>query len=305
MPHVPDLAGLRLLVAVARTGSIGGAARELAVTQQSASERLRAVEAQVGLTLVRRGARGSSLTDEGVVVVEWASQLLELSEEIEHAIAGLRSERSRELAVWSSMTVAESLLPRWLVLLRQRQEREGHVPSATSLHAANSAEVEAAVTDGRAHVGFVEGATAPEHLRSTEVGRDELVLVVAPGHRLTRRREPVPAAEVAALDRTSREQGSGTRGVVDAAFETAGVEALAPAVELSTAAAVRESVRAGSPPAFLSRRSVERDLAAGQLVEVPTTGLDLRRSLRALWSGSAQPPAGPVRDLVGIARTHT
>ena len=302
--HVPDLAGLRLLVAVARTGSIGGGARELEVTQQSASERLRAVEAQVGLTLVRRGARGSTLTDEGVVVVEWASRLLDLSDEIDQAIDGLRAERSRELDVWSSMTIAETLLPRWLVLLRQRQEREGHTPSTTSLSAANSSAVVAAVADGRAHVGFVEGAHAPEHLRSTVLGRDELVLVTAPGSPLSRRRTPLPAAEVAALPRTSRERGSGTRDVVDAAFAGLGLDQVPAAAELSTAAAVRESVRAGSPPAFLSRRSVERDLAGGQLVLVATAGLDLRRSFRALWTGSAQPPAGPVRDLVGIARAH-
>ena len=37
---------------------------------------------------------------------------------------------------------------------------------------------------------------------------------------------------------------------------------------------------------------------------VVATELDLRREFRAVWSGSAQPPAGPARDLVGIARQH-
>ena len=32
-----------------------------------------------------------------------------------------------------------------------------------------------------------------------------------------------------------------------------------------------------------------------------TTGLDLGRDLRAVWAGGPQPPAGPVRDLVGVA----
>jgi DNA-binding transcriptional LysR family regulator len=76
-----------------------------------------------------------------------------------------------------------------------------------------------------------------------------------------------------------------------------------PVAELTTATAVREAVRAGSAPAFLSRRVVERDLDTGHLLVVPVAGLALRRVFRAVWVGSATPPAGPVRDLVGIARS--
>ncbi|RYI25213.1 MAG: LysR family transcriptional regulator, partial [Acetobacteraceae bacterium] len=59
--HLPDLDGLRLLVGIARHGSIGGTARANGMSQQAASERVRGMEAQTGLTLVRRGARGSQL----------------------------------------------------------------------------------------------------------------------------------------------------------------------------------------------------------------------------------------------------
>ena len=46
MPRLPELDSLRLLVAVARTGSIGTAAREAGVSQQAASQRLRTAEAE-------------------------------------------------------------------------------------------------------------------------------------------------------------------------------------------------------------------------------------------------------------------
>lgn len=301
--HVPDLAALRLLVGVARHGSIGGTARAHGVSQQSASERLRAIEAQVGLTLLSRGARGSRLTDDGVVLVEWAARLLDLADEIETAIDGLRADRGRELHVCASMTVAESLVPRWLVALRRRQEAGGHLPTAVSLTATNSRTVVQAVGEGSAHLGFVEGVDAPPGLRSQVVASDELLLVVPPGTPLSRRRTGLSPVEVAALSLTSREPGSGTRQVLEAALAEHGLTMAAPAVELTTATAVREAVIAGSAPAFLSSRVVARELAAGHLVAVPTTGLALKRSFRAVWIGSATPPAGPVRDLVGIART--
>ena len=99
-----------------------------------------------------------------------------------------------------------------------------------------------------------------------------------------------------------REQGSGTRDVLESALAAHGL-APGPAVaELTTATAVRATVLAGGSAAFLSRRVVARDLDLGHLVEVPTD-LRVQRSFRAVWAGARQPPAGPVRNLVGIART--
>jgi hypothetical protein len=47
---------------------------------------------------------------------------------------------------------------------------------------------------------------------------------------------------------------------------------------------------------------VARDLESGHLVAVPTRGLDLGRVFRAIWVGTRPPAAGPIRDLVAIAR---
>ena len=47
---------------------------------------------------------------------------------------------------------------------------------------------------------------------------------------------------------------------------------------------------------------IGQDLETGQLQIITTPGLDLTRHFRALWTGPPNPPAGPMRDLVGIAR---
>ena len=301
--RVPDLDGLRLLVALARTGSIGAAARSVGSTQQAASQRLRAVEARTGLVLARRGARGSSLTPAGVVLAEGAARVLDLVEELGAAVAGLREDGARALAVWASMTVAEAMVPRWLVTLSRRQRGGGAVPTAVSLRAASSADVVEAVRCGAAHVGFVEGPTAPAGLAHADVGHDDLVLVAAAGSPLARRRGPLGPEEVARLTLTGREPGSGTRQVLEAALAAHHLAPADPEAELTTATGVREAVLAGGSPAFVGRAVVARELAAGDLVEVGVRGLDLRRTVRAVWVGRARPPAGPVRELVGVARS--
>lgn len=299
--RLPDVSALSLLVDVARLGSIGAAARSQGMTQQAASERLKSLERQVGFTVLQRGARGSTLTASGKVLVEWASRLLDVAEEVDGAIATLRSDSRRELRVAASMTIAEHLVPRWLVQLRQRQVRESVDPTSVSLDAANSRKVVESVLDGSADLGFIEGTTAPTGLGSLDVGSDELLLVVAAGDPLASIRRALTPAQVSRLTLTSREVGSGTRDVLERALAHHGLEMAPPEAELTTSTAVRSSVRVGGAPAFLSSLVVEHDLAAGHLAAVPTTGLELRRTFRAVWAGGENPPAGPVRELLGLA----
>ncbi|MFE3998294.1 LysR family transcriptional regulator [Nocardioides sp. YIM B13467] len=294
---LPDIPSLRLLADVARLGSIGAAGRAAGISQQSASERLRAIETQVGLVLVQRAHRGSELTQAGKLLVEWSGDLLERADEIENAMQTLRRGRSDELHVHASMTTAEYLLPRWLVRLRQQRR------VAVSLRAANSEDVVAAVRQGEADLGFVEGPVDTEGLSTTGVGFDELVLVAAPDDRWARRRSGIHANELATRPLTCRERGSGTRAVVESALATIGERLADPEVEFATNAAILASVRAGGSPAFVSSRASQADLDMGALVSVPVPELDLSREFRAVWVGGARPPAGLVRDLLGIARS--
>ena len=57
--HVPELSAIEVLLAVAHAGSFNAAAAEVGVSQQAISARIRSIEAQTGVVLVRRGPRGS------------------------------------------------------------------------------------------------------------------------------------------------------------------------------------------------------------------------------------------------------
>lgn len=298
--RMPDLVALEVLLAVAREGSLGGAGRRLGLTQQAVSARVAALEAQTGVPLVTRTPRGSALTASGVVVAQWADRLLQVASELDAGLATLRAGARSRLRVSASLTVAEQLLPGWLVSLQAAAARRGVAAPEVVLTATNSDHVVAAVRDGSADLGFVEGPWTPRGLRSRVVAHDELVLVVRPDHRWARRGKPVGAAELTATPLVVREQGSGTRDALAVALAAVDpdLELVAPALEMSTSASVRAAVLAGAGPAVVSRLAVADDLAGGRLVSVAVTGPDLRRSLRAVWAGPRTPPAGAVRDLL-------
>src|ERR1700730_4466070 len=179
-PHVPDLAALELLLSVARTGSLNSAARQVGISQQAVSARIRAMEAQTGAVLVHRTPRGSSLTAEGAVIADWAARLLGVAAELDAEIAALRQDRRSRLRVSASSTIAEQLLPAWLASFRAAAGPPGDSALDVVLTAVNSETVIGHVTEGTADLGFIEGPRRPARLRSRVIGHDRLAVVVAP-----------------------------------------------------------------------------------------------------------------------------
>ncbi|MEU8470353.1 LysR family transcriptional regulator [Streptomyces sp. NPDC029006] len=291
--RVPDLGGLELLLAVARLGSLGAAAREVGITQPAASSRIRSMERQLGVALVDRSPRGSRLTDAGALVTDWARRVVEAAAAFDAGAQALRDRRDSRLRVAASMTIAEYLLPGWLLALRAQRP-----DTAVSLLAGNSAKVAELLLAGEADLGFVEGLTTPAGLDSAVIAHDRLIVVTAPGHPWARRRRPLTAAELAATPLILRERGSGTRQVLDTAL--GGLAR--PLIELSSTTAVKASAVSGAGPSVLSELAVGEELATRRLVGIPVQDISLRRALRAVWP-TGHRPTGPARDLLTLTRT--
>jgi DNA-binding transcriptional LysR family regulator len=305
--HMPELSAFEIFLAIARTGSLGAAAREFGLTQQAVSARLASIEAQTGVALVVRTARGSQLTPAGVVVAEWADRLLDVAQYVDAGLTSLRVERRKRVKVAASLTIAEQLMPRWLVSLQVSTNRLGADNPEVIMTATNSDQAMAAVRDGAADLGFIETPHMPTGLRSRVVGHDELVLIVPADHKWARRQRTVSAVELSQTPLVTREPGSGTRDSLTVALTQALGESMQqahPVLELSSAAAVRAAVVAGAGPAVMSRLAVADDLAIGRLRTVAVPELDLRRELRAIWVGGRTPPVGAARDLLTHITSH-
>ncbi|GGD68534.1 LysR family transcriptional regulator [Microbacterium murale] len=301
MQGVPDIDALQLLSAAVRYGSISAAARESGVTQQTASARLRSVERQLEMELFRRTPRGVVPTPAGETLASWAEDVLAGAERFRAGVETLRDERSRELTVAASQTVAAHMVPSWLVALRVRQVRAGRAPTAVRLLTANSVEVEELVRSGSADLGFIESPLLPAGLSQTSVRTDALVLVVAPGHPWTARAE-VTMAEVADAELVAREEGSGTRETWETAVRARlGRDVVPPAVVLPTSAAVRSAVAEGLAPALLSELAVADDVRLGRLAEVSMSGPPVVRPISALWRGKARDLTPTNRELLDVA----
>ena len=274
---------LATFVAAMDAGSVHGAADALNLTASAATKRLQSLERQLGVALFERGRFGLRSTDAGRLLYPEARQALLALARARDTVAATRERRDRRVSLAASHTVGEFLLPAWLAGFQR-----GHPGTRAQVDVVNSPGVLAAVRDGDADVGFVEGVDALDGLETLTVFEDELVVVVAASHRWARRRD-VRAGELTKEPFVSREQRSGTRAVADAALATAGVT-LAPAVEVASIQGVKRALPTRGF-AIMSPLAIEAEVSAGTLRGLPVRDVALTRRLHAVRRPGGRPSA--------------
>lgn len=295
-----DLVSLELLLGVAEFGSVGKSAAALGISQPAASTRLNRLERQTGLALLARSPAGTTLTPVGQAFASWARQVIVAAQIMTDGVAALRETRAASLRIAASLTVAEYLMPAWLMLLR-RQNPELDVKVAV----ANSHDVCDRVRAGQADIGLVEMPMVPADLSSAQIGVDRLIVVVAPTYPAAGKRDR-SLAPTELLDQPVllREEGSGTRDTFVAALAAVLGRheplSLPHVVELGSTTTILATARAGGGIGVISERAARSDLATGSLVELTVPGLDAFRPLTAVWLGRQLGKAG--QSLVKLAQ---
>jgi molybdate transport repressor ModE-like protein len=301
---VHDLGALRALREVGRHGSIAAAAAVLGVSQQALSARMRTLERTTGVTLLARSPGGSHLTEQGSLIVGWAEDVLDAADRLEAGLRSMRSGVSHRLAIAASQTIAEYLVPHWLVELRNSERASAEqTPTVVELTVANSTRVIELVRDVKVRLGFIETPHLPADLVTAHLRDDEMLVVTAPAHPWARRRRPLSLTEIAETALVMREDGSGTRVTL-----TDHLAAQHPplsariAMELGTSAAVRSAIAEGVGPGVLSRLAVRDDLVLGRLVAIEVEGPPLKRQLTAVWRPDLDPLPPEGARLLAVAQ---
>jgi DNA-binding transcriptional LysR family regulator len=255
---------LRVFVAVAERQHMTRAAQALNLAQSAASAAIAALESRHGTKLFHRVGRGIELTEAGRLFLAEAKAVLARAEAAELTLAELGGLERGTLSVQASQTIASYWLPRHLVAFRRAYPRV-----EIRLTVGNTAQVAAAVHEGAAELGFVEGAVNDPVLVSTTVARDRMVLVVGSEHPWAER-ERVEARELLSSEWVLREPGSGTRSAFEAALESFGLApgALRVALELPSNEAVRAAVEAGMGATVISASVAAASLEVGLLHRV-------------------------------------
>src|ERR1700730_9775537 len=168
-----ELSDLVTFSTVARTGGVTRAADELNTVQSNITQRVKALEAEIGVALFERHSRGMTLTGAGRRLLPYAQCMVALSREAMLA-AREDGEPKGPLAIGSMETTAAVRLPSLLAEFHRR------FPAVQlSLRTAPTADLVAAVLDGALDGAFVAGPIDHAEITATMAFREELVLVTA------------------------------------------------------------------------------------------------------------------------------
>jgi len=264
MLRAMTLEQLRVFVAVAERQHVTRAAEALNIAQSAASASIAALEGRHSAKLFHRVGRGIELTEAGTLFLAEARAVLARAEAAGLVLSELGGLKRGTLVVQASQTIASYWLPRHLVAFRR-----AHPGVAIRLAVGNTTQVAAAIHDGSAELGFVEGAVDDPALESRVVARDQLVIVVGLEH-LWAGCGAVTPDRLAGSDWVLREAGSGTRSVFEAALEGFGVPAssLRVVLELPSNESVRAAVEAGMGATAISASVAAPSIEAGLLHQV-------------------------------------
>ena len=146
---------LRFILAVARHGTVSLGAKALKVNATTVSRRLRALEERTGAALFEKLKHGAVLTAAGQQMVEVATEVERLTNDLDARIAGLDNKLEGVLRV----TTTETLLEHWLPDFGEFRERYPDIELELT-----STPTIVNLTQREADVAVRLGQSAPEHL---------------------------------------------------------------------------------------------------------------------------------------------
>jgi DNA-binding transcriptional LysR family regulator len=179
-----DLVDLQLFVAVADSGSITHGAERAHLALASASARIKGLEADLGVTLVRRRRRGIELTAAGENLRDHAKVIMHQVAMMQGDIAGFASGVRASVHLLANTSGLSEHLPKALAsFLREYPDLSLDVEER------ESADIVGAIAGGAADLGFAAEHALPEHLERFAFGEDRLMLVTPRRSKFSGRRQ--------------------------------------------------------------------------------------------------------------------
>ena len=248
---------LQVFATVARLLSFTKAAETLHMTQPAVTFQIRQLEEYFNTRLFDRTHNRINLTEAGVVVKEYADRILMMYQEMDNEVRTMTGDIQGPLIVGASTTIGEYFIP-GMVGAYQAKFPDVKV----RLNVANTNGVIHMVENNQIDIGIVEGPVNNKNLVTDIVWDDELVAICGIDHPLNKSKS-VEFNDLTAHPFIGREEGSGTREVVEGYLEEIGqdTEQLDIIMEFGSPESIKNAVAAGLGISIISNVTIEKELA--------------------------------------------
>jgi DNA-binding transcriptional LysR family regulator len=274
-----ELSHLEVLVAVAEEEGFSRGAERLHRTQPAVSQAIRRLEEEIGRPVFDRSSKDATLTDAGQVLYGYARQILNLRRDARAALQELGDLRRGKVVVAANEYTVVHLLP--IVSAYRRLHPEVKLEVKRSL----ASEIPSELLRRDVEIGLLTYRPAQPGLAAVPVARDDLALLVAPGHRLARR-TAVGIRELGEEPFLAHNVRSPYRERVLRTFDRYQT-ALHIVLELPSLEAIKRLVERGLGAALMPRRVAEAEIARGDVVAVTVREMRFERPIFVVYRARA------------------
>ena len=280
---------LKVFRTVAEHLNFHKAAEQLFLTQPAVTLQIKALESDLGERLFDRKGGSVSLTRQGSILLTYANKLAAVASEAERELGRKDGKVSGELSLGVSTTIAQYVLSRLLnAFLADYPLIE------LTLHSGNTSEIVRLMLDDEIAVGLIEGPARDRGVRSEPFMEDELVPIAS-----LDTPDNLSHGEFVKTKLLMREQGSGSRQVVEKALKKAGypLKAFKKIVILDSTEAIKSAVEVCNGIGFVSRWAISKELELGTLKVIEVEGVRATRHFSLITRTGPEPhgPAGALR----------
>lgn len=256
---------LKVFCTVAETKSFSKASEIIHLTQPAVSLQIQALEEIYDTKLFDRSSSTVSLTPAGEILYAYAKQILGLYAQAEREIANLTGLIKGSIRIGASTTIANYLLPSVISDFKKINKKV-----RVHLLIGNTKRIVDHLNNGIINFGLVEGDVSKYKLKVEKVLKDELVVIVPAGHPFSNRKS-ISVNELLNEPFILREEGSGTRQVIEKYLSIHGIAIsdLNITAILGGTEAIKEAVEDGTGISIVSKWAVRREVSRGTLKMLP------------------------------------
>jgi LysR family transcriptional regulator, transcriptional activator of the cysJI operon len=276
-----NLEHLKVFYVVAKGNSFSETAKILHLSQPSISLQIRHLEDVLSTKLFERTTKRITLTPTGKLLFEYAEKILNLVQETKKEISLLSDSIHGDLIIGASLTIGGYILP---YILGSYQKEFPNVNLILKLD--NSEEVIEKLSNQEIHLGFIESLNISSEVEQIPFMEDELVIITSPKmFRSFIQRAVISAEKLFSLPMIMREQGSGTRQVIEESLRKHKLDSsnLNVILELENTEAIKSAVESGLGISIISRSAIKKELQLGVLKEVFIQNVRLKRNFTFIY----------------------
>jgi DNA-binding transcriptional LysR family regulator len=252
---------LRVFCTVAETKSFSKASEIIHLTQPAVSLQIQALEETYETKLFDRSSSSVVLTPAGEVLYRYSKEILSLYAAADKEIGEITGLVKGSISVGASTTIGNYLLPSVVSDFKKKNPK-----IKIHLIVGNTKRIVELLNAGNLDLGLVEGETNKYKIITEKLISDELILIVPTHHPWSKRKE------ISMLDSIKepflfREEGSGTRQVIEKYFNKLGVtvQTMNITTILGSTEAIKEAVERGIGLSVVSKWAVRRESRYGSI----------------------------------------